>query len=231
VKNATEYAGKLRQLLNKIAPQVPKHEPPKRSPVEHLVYAFLTWESTQNQADQAYSRLMRTVVDLNDLRVSDPLEIVAIIGAKYERAMERSTRLKSSLNTVYRREHAMDLTPLAAKTKRDVWAYLESLEGMVPYVAAYVSLFAFAAHAVPVDDQLMQRLRKDGVIHRSATLQEVQAFLEHHIHFEDAVDAHYQLRAYVERPIKVQLRGGGSPKTKPTSKTRKPTKKKTVARR
>lgn len=229
MKNATAYAGTLKQLLNKIAPQVPRHEPPPRSPVEHMVYAFLTWECTQNQADQAYSRLMRHVVDLNDLRVSDPREIAAVIGDKYERALERAMRLKTSLTTIYKREHAMDLSALEPKAKKDVRAYLESLDGMVPFVAAYVALFAFSAHATPVDQHLMDRLRKDGVIDRKATLEETQAFLEHHIHFEDAVQAFFQLRAYVERPIKVQLRGARKPAGE--TSTSKPLKRKAVGGR
>lgn len=229
MKNATEHAKVLKKLLTKLRPQVtiPDEEP--LIPIWGMVYAFLVWESSRNQADQAYNKLVDSMVDINDLRVTDPGELVEIIGESYHLAEERCYRLTRTLHAVYNREHAVELVSAADMSKRDARAYLDGLEAITPFVAGYVMLFGLGGHAVPIDDHLCERLRGDGVIHPDATLEEAQAFLEHQIRADDAVEAFYLLRAYVERPIKVSL---GVKKAKTTKKkTAKKTTKKSSAKK
>ena len=226
MKNATEHAKSLSQLLSRVAPAEPDTAA-QQSPVERLIFAFLAWEATHTKAQHAYGRLMNQAVDFNDLRVSDPSDIAAVIGANYPRSLERGQRLRSTLNAIYRREHAVDLSALAEKPKREVRAYLDSLEGMVPFVSASVTLLAFGGHAIPLDEQLYRRLAGDGVVEPTATFEETQAFLDHHIRFEDAVEAHAKLRAYVEQSIRFEA---AAPRKRPTKKastkkSKKPTKK------
>ena len=216
MKNAGEHAQRLKQLLKQLEDQVTVPEMPQRSPVEHLVYAFLVWESSRRQADQVFPKLIKAVVDLNELRVNDPEETVEVLGAKYPRAEERAQRIKRVLNGIYVREHEVDLGGLQSKPKREARAYLEELEGMVPFVAASVCLFGLNAHAMPVDESLSQRLRKDGVIAEDATLEQAQAFLEHNVRADEGREVFHRLRAYVERPIKAELDGKAEVGTKKT---------------
>lgn len=229
MKNATEHAKVLKKLLTKLKPQVtiPDEEP--LIPIWGMVYAFLVWESSRNQADTAYNKLVDSMVDINDLRVTDPGELVEIIGDNYHLAEERCLRLTRTLHAVYNREHAVELVSAVGMSKRDARAYLDGLEAITPFVAGYVMLFGLGGHAVPIDDQLCERLRNDGVIHEDATLEEAQAFLEHQIRADDAVEAFYLLRAYVERPIKVSL--GVRKKTTKKSASKKTTKKKTTKKK
>lgn len=205
MKNAPEHAKRLSQLLSRLDQQVAPAEPDELDPLRQMIHAFLVWEASRNQADQAYARLMRETVDLNDLRVSDPHEVAEVIGKRYALAEERCYRLHRALHDVYRREHAVDLARLRDVTKRDARNYLDGLEGMVPFVSASVCLLSLNAHALPADEQLRERLARDGVVDEDAPLEEVQSFLEHNILADDALNAYHRLRAYVERPIKVDL--------------------------
>jgi endonuclease III len=228
VKNATDYAKRLTQLLRQLAKAAPDRQVFERDPIEQFIHSFLCWESSHNQADQALARLMREVVDYNDLRVTDPADLIKIIGDGYALAEERVHRLSRALHAVYKREHQMSLGRLVDMPKREAREYLDGLDGMVPFVSASVLLLSFEGHAVPVDDQLHQRLRRDDIVDAEATLAETQSFLESHIRAADGLESYILLRAYVERPIKVDLGAGPAAKAKSVTRTtKKSTKKKT----
>jgi endonuclease III len=219
VKNATAYAKKLRGLLRKVKAEPAPTEPPT-DPIEQIVYAFMLWETTRRQADQAFGRLQRAFVDINELRVSDPIEIMQAIGDRYSKADERALKLRETLNAIYNIEHAVSLDALKDKSKRDARAYLDALEGIEPFVAASVVLHSLGGHAVPVDDQLVGKLKRDGIVDEDASLEEVQSFLENNIKAAEGLKTHDMLRTYVES-------GGTSSSAKTTKRSSKKTTKKT----
>lgn len=229
MKKNAEHAAKLSKLLKQLRRSVDLEPLPERTPLEHLVYAFLCWNTTRNQADQAFNRLKRATVSLNDLRVTDPLEIAEILGNRYAKAEERAQRLVMVLHGVYKVEHAMEMDTIAAMPKREARTTLEAMEGMVPFVSASVLLLGLGAHAIPVDDQLVTRLKIDGVVEDDATVEQVQSFCEHQIRAGEGVDAHQLLRAYAERAAKVELdaaakkAGTGRKTTKKSTKTTRKT--------
>lgn len=227
MKNATDYAKRLTQLMRQLAKAAPDRQVFERDPIEQFIHSFLCWESSHNQADQALARLMREVVDYNDLRVTDPADLIRILGDGYALAEERVHRLSRALHAVYKREHQMSLGRLVDMPKREAREYLDGLDGMVPFVSASVLLLSFDGHAVPVDDQLHQRLQRDDIVDAEATLAETQSFLESHIRAADGIESYILLRAYVERPIKVDLPAGPAGKSRSARTTKKTTKKST----
>ncbi len=228
MKNASVYAKRLASLLRTLkgAVDAPEYEP--TPPVEQLIRAFLQWETTSRQAEPAYNRLMRHMVDHNDLRVSDPQDIADALGDRYSRTEERAVRLRLVLRDVYDREHAVSLERLQEMAKRDARAYLDELTGMVPYVSASVMLLSLGGHAVPVDEQLVAKLKKDEIVDPDATLDEVVAFLEHHIKAADGVRAHFLLRGYIEQSISPRSARRTRKTTKKTTKRSTKTTKKTT---
>ena len=97
---------------------------------------------------------------------------------------------------------------------------LVPLESSVKLTAS-VLLLSLNGHAVPVDQQLLERLQSDAVVPPDATIEEAQAFLGRNISAREAIRAHFRLRAYVERPIRVDL--GRVPR--PVVQKKKPAKK------
>jgi len=225
VKNATDHAKVLKTLMSKLRRAVTVTELPQRPPLEQLIHAFLCWETSRNQADRVFPKLLNDMVDINELRVSDPEEMLEAIGADYALAEDRALRIKRVLNAIYRKEYAVDLAHLESMAKRDARAYLDALDGMVPFVSAAIVLLTLGGHAIPVDQQLVDRLKGDGVVDAEADIAEVQAFLEHQIRSDEALDAHLLLRAYVERPVKVDL-GAARRTTKKTTKSSRKTSRK-----
>jgi hypothetical protein len=176
----------------------PEAQPPHGEPIATLVMSFLLWESSMDKALAAFQRLRDEVVDFNDLRVCMPHETMEILGPRYPRVQERCERLRAVLRSIYLREHAVDLDKYKVTGKREVKKYVDSLEGIVPYVASRVLLLSFESHAIPVDEQLRASLSKADVCEPQVELVDLATWLGSHIKAEQAAGAHYALQVWAE---------------------------------
>lgn len=193
MSGASNDVNKLTAVLNRL---LKEHTPSARMPEAALeriepacallVYSFLLWESTPEQAAAGLERLGESIIDLNDLRVAMPTEIVETAGMRDSRAHERAERLRATLNDIYCREHVVTLARLETVSKREVRDYLDGLEGMPPFVAARMTLLGFGGHAVPLDARLQQLLTSEGVFQAGIPLEQAEHWLERQIRATDA---------------------------------------------
>lgn len=233
MKNAAKCAKQLNSLLKQRGAVPAPELPDTDDPIAVLVMSFLMWETTTEKALIAYKSIRAGVVDFNDLRVCMAQEVVDLIGPRYPRALDRTQRLRAVLRDVYSREHAVTLERLASLGKREVRKYLDSLEGMVPYVAARVALLSFDAHAIPVDDQLRTMLIEIDAADSSAENHELSSWLDRHIKASEGREAYFALQSWVDAGGKMSK----SKKPRTTKKTssgttaRKTTSKKKTTRK
>lgn len=181
-------------------PPDPAHEgrPESASPLLwQLVFSILAWEASPARAVAACKRLHAEVIDYNELRVCLPDEIATIIGERYSRAIERATRLRSTLNDLFRRQHAVSLDHLTTMNKRDARAYLESLEGCPAYAAARVTLFELDGHAMPVDHRLMNALGAHHALPETDDVHTASTWLERQLRTGEAKQAAQLLEAWL----------------------------------
>lgn len=177
-----------------------------RDPIDSLVFAFLLWEASTAEAVEGWTKLRHSTVDDNDLRISLPFEIVEMLGARYPRGLERAERLRASLNDIYRREHAVTLARLNSMGKREQRAYIESLEGMAPFVAARMLLTCYGVHGIPIDDRLCLTLVEAGAFAEGSDPNEVSATLGRQVKADQAETVHLALLAIADNA------GGAKPK-------------------
>jgi endonuclease III len=230
VKNAAAGAKKLSALLRKLGqadqpvPAPPPDDsaadaaegaaPPAHDPIATLVMSFLMWESTSDRAQAAYERILDSVVDFNDLRVSMPHETVEMIGPRYPLALNRAQRLRAALRNIYLREHAVSLDKAAAAGKRDLKKYIESLEGIVPYVASRALLLCFDTHVMPVDEQLRTALIEAEVADASVEVPELSTWLASQVRAGEALAVHAALQGWMD------VKAGGKPARRSTRRAR-----------
>lgn len=196
-----DHAKALNALVRSIKGKyAPEEELPDRAPLEELIYSFLLWEAPASKADAAYRRLTHHIVDLNELRVCRPPEIISVLGKSYPLVEERAMRLKASLHEIYLREFAVTLDKCAALSKRDSRKYLDTLDGMPPFVAARVVLLRLGGHAIPVDDKLLGRLVAKGVVEPDYDCAKAEGVLERHVKADDAIAVHRTLQAWADDP-------------------------------
>lgn len=226
MKNATEQAKALDDLLASLPEGVAPEFAEARDPAAVLVLSFLMWEATTDQALKAYAKLRERVVDFNDLRMNMAHETIEIIGKNYPMALDRARRLRAALRHIYNRQHEVSLEAVGEMGRREARKYVESLDGIVPYVSARVLLLSFGAHAMPADERLCSALLDAGVIDEEADddgdAASLSAWLTRQIKSADGVEAHFKLQAYAdEHGGSGRRRSSSKKKTKTTTKRKK----------
>jgi hypothetical protein len=106
--------------------------------------------------------------------------------------------MRDAMNGIYRREHKVCLDRLRTLMKKDAVNYMDTLPGMVPFVAHRVLLAGVDFHAVPVDEFGLQMLVQAGALPAGTSLSDAQGWVTRHVKAEEARDAHRALVAAVD---------------------------------
>ncbi len=195
MKNATKHAEELRSLYRKL---LKDHKPEPRAPMDPLkalVRGAMSFDVSDDRAAAAMKAIDKEFVDLNELRVATDLEIQALLGGRYPAIEKRVAMITLALNNIFEREHTLSLDRLKTISKRDARKFLSELPDVHPFVEAYVMLYGFDGHAVPLDDEMLAYLRGEEIIDEQTNLEDAQRFVEHHIKHEESHNFYVALRA------------------------------------
>jgi len=203
MKNATKYADELKANYKRLVKQHPPASPAGPiDPLQALVRSAMLYEVPDTRADEAMKLIEREFVGLNELRVATDLEIQELLGARYPAIEKRVAMITQSLNAIFEREHTLSLDRLKTISRRDARQFLRDLPEIHPFVEAYVMLFAFDGHAFPVDEDILGYLKSHDAVEESATLEDAQKFVEHHLKAEECRDLFLALRKAVGESAK-----------------------------
>jgi hypothetical protein len=164
-------------------------------PLKALVRGAMSFDVSDDRADHAMKAIEKEFVDLNELRVATDLEIQELLGQRYPNIEKRVAMITQSLNNIFEREHTLNLERMKTISKRDARKFLSELPDVHPFVEAYVMLYGFDGHAVPLDDDMLAYLREQEIIDEQTNLEEAQRFVEHHIKHEESHSFYAVLRA------------------------------------
>lgn len=217
--STADHAKHLAALLKRLKSRYEPAMPPKRSPMDELLFGLLLCDATTPKAEAALKRLRDAHVDDNDMRVTRPAEIAATLGKLYPRAEERAARLHAVLSDIYRREHNVTLTPVMSMSKRDAAKYIETLSGLPLFASARWQLLVLESHHMPVDDRMFSRLLAAGVVEAGDDVEKAAGVLQRHVKHEDAVEAFVLLQAWSEDPDSEPSAAPAKSATKPAAKS------------
>ncbi len=182
MKRGSEYAKRVKQLFQQMVRKLGKPELPEPTdPIHQLIIAILAENTSDAKAIALFGKICEQMVDLNELRVTPPLELADMIGNAVPQAREKAECIVRVLNEIRARQDTLDLSFLKQRGRREAREYLESLEGAGSAAAASVVVHSLGGHAIPVDYLTVYVLRKEDVVEGSATAAEVQSFLERHV--------------------------------------------------
>ena len=188
MKNATKHAETLRSLFKSMLREGKPQPMEKIDPLKSLVRGAMSWDVSDNKADDAMKAIDREFINLNELRVATDLEIQELLGARYPAIEQRVEMITRCLNAIFEKEHTLSLDRLKTVSKRDARQFLRELPDMNPFVEGYVMLFGFEAPAVPVDIETVNFLREEEVFDDKINAEEGQRFLEHNLKAEECYD-------------------------------------------
>lgn len=194
MKTATKRADELKSLYRKATKE---HKPQPLEPLEPLVAlvkGIMSYDVTDDRANEAMAAFDREYTDLNELRVATELEVIELIGPRYPAIEARSAMITRTLNAIFEREHTLNLSRLQETKKTETRQFLKDLPDIHPFAEAYTMLFGFGGNAVPIDDTMANYLKDAGIFEPEATLEEVQKFCEHHIKSDESYDFYAAIR-------------------------------------
>jgi hypothetical protein len=188
----------LKKVLARLMKAVParRAEPPE--PLQRLVRAFMEYDCDEARADMAVKRFSENMVDHNELRVTPAIELAALLGVRYPFAESRCSALHRTLQSIFDREHHMNLTRLNEMKKTEIRPYLQSLAGILPYVEAAVCVDCFGVSAVPMDTKFLLWLIGKDVFPEGTDIRTAQTILEKHVKAADATELFHGSRKEID---------------------------------
>jgi len=165
--------------------------------IHELVFSMLMWESTMENAVKAMGKIHEHFVDYNELRVSFPHEIMAILGSRYQRAEDRSVRLLGALREIFHQNQRLSLEGLGGMSKREAKEYLSSIETLPRFVVSRILLLGLDAHAMPMDAKIARALSKAGLIKNAKNPDTIAVTLERAIRANQTLEVYTRMERWL----------------------------------
>ena len=188
---------KIMQRLIKAAP-ARKTDSSLVDPLTRLIRAFLEDDCDDARSSVAERKIMETMVDFNELRVTPAIELAALLGVRYPFAESRCSALHRTLQSIFDREHLMRLDRVKEMKKAEIRPYFQSLAGITPYVEAAIGVDCFGVSAAPVDTKLYLWLVSKDALPEGMDLKTVQQLLEKHLKAGEAEEFFHGARKEID---------------------------------
>ena len=158
MKNSKEYSKKVQKLYRTLKS---KYSKPKKvvydEPIDALVYAIVSENTSANAARSAIKRIKNNFVDVNDLRVSLTEEAVEVLGPDVSDAKGTALALSKALNAVFYEYNTLSLEALKKIGKRPARQALEEIEGVSSFIVDYCVLTSLQGHCIPLTERMIER--------------------------------------------------------------------------
>jgi endonuclease III len=194
MKNATKHADDLKALCRRLVKDQKPEPRQSQDPLQALVRGAMSYDVSDSRANDAMRAMEREFVDLNEMRVGTELEVQDLLGQRYPAIEQRVTLITAALNRIFEKEHTLSLDRLKALSKRDARQFLRDLPEMLPFVEAYVMIYAFDGHAFPIDNEMLTYFREQKIVDEDTSMEDAQKFVENHLKAEDCYDLFVSIR-------------------------------------
>lgn len=217
MKDSNKYSKEVKKLYNALKRRYGK---PKKilydEPTNAVVYAIVSENLTETEAQAAMKKFNSYFVDLNDLRVSRPEEVSELLSQGNPIARNIATSLKDVLMAIFEKYNTVSLETLKKAGKRPAKQVLEKIKSLSSFAVNYCMLTALGSHAIPFTERMKEYLRSNELVHPDADTEQIEGFLTRQISAANAYDFYALLRKESETAKK---------KKKTALKTKKKTKK------
>ncbi|MFH1370414.1 MAG: hypothetical protein ABII09_03905 [Planctomycetota bacterium] len=201
MKDSSQYSKKVQKLYRSLKRNLAKQARAQYDePVEALVYAVVSENMTESQAQAAIKKLKDYFVDFNDLRVASIDEIAEVIGSDVAAGRNIAAALVGSLRSAFEKYNMLSLQQLKKTGKRPAKQVLEKLAGAAPFVVDYIMLTALQGHAIPLNSAMIDYLKTNELVHAEAGYEEIEGFLTRQISAKNAYEFYSLLRHQSESP-------------------------------
>jgi len=229
MKNSKKYAGQIKKLYRALKGKGDKIRPLGfDDPIDSLVYGIVAEKASTSRARTASKQFSRHFVDLNDLRVARPEEIVEVLGKDSADLRQAANTLIQVLGAIYEKQNNLTLETLKKLGKRQAKQELEAIDGITHFATNFSMLTALQGHAIPLTRKMITYLKTNELVCPDADDHDIEGFLTKQIAARDGHAFYGLLRAESESPrINKKKAGKKTIKKRAENKTKKTAKKKT----
>ena len=160
ISNRAAIYDKIDRILKKhYKPVVP---PVDWSVLQHALYACCLENAQYDHADEAYSKVMQTYFDLNEIRVTTVGELSELMRGLPDPSAA-AMRLRQVLQNVFESCYSFDIDSMRKQNIGKAVKLLEKYQA-TPFVVSYVTQQGLAGHSIPKDAGVLQALYIVGAI-------------------------------------------------------------------
>ncbi len=188
----------LKKTITRLVKAAPARNAVVTDPLMRLVRAFLEYDCDEARSSTAERKIMETMVDFNELRVTPAIELAALLGVRYPFAESRCSALHRTLQSIFDRAHHMRLDQVKEMKKSDIRPYFQSLAGITPYAEAAVCVDCFGITAAPVDTKLLLWMISKDAFPEGTDIKTAQHLIEKHLKAGEAEDFFHGSRKEID---------------------------------
>jgi endonuclease III len=193
--NSKEYARRVRKLYRELKRKYPKiKKTTYDEPVDAIVHGIISENMTEKAAQAVSRKFADYFVDLNDMRVSRPEEMVEIIGEDTPVTRQATNTLTSTLMAIFNEYHTVSLQTLKKVGKRPAKKALEKLDGITRFAVDYCMLMALQGHAIPLTGRMIEYLKSHELVDSEVDEQQIEGFLTRQISAKNGYEFYTFLR-------------------------------------
>jgi endonuclease III len=200
MKDSKEYSKRLRKLYRSLKRKYPRVEKlVYDEPTEALVYATLSEHISEASARAAAKRFEDYFVDMNDMRVSRPEEIIEALGAETGVARDTALVILRVFGAIFTKYNTASLEALKKVSKRQAKQLLFKLDGVSRFAVNYCMQTSLQGHGIALTEKMLEYLRANELVDPEADERQIEGFLARQVSAEDGYEFYALLRAESER--------------------------------
>jgi len=165
---------------------------PRYDPASELVYTILSQHTSDINSTRAFTNLIKTFGDLDNISQAPVHEIEDAIRMG-GLARTKAPRIKAILNQIKDELGSYDLSFLAEIPLPEAKAWLKRIQGIGPKTAAVILCFSLGLPAMPVDTHIYRVSKRIGLIGEKVTADQAHDILEPLVRPEDVFPFHMYL--------------------------------------
>lgn len=169
------------RVLTKLLPLLPKpaaEYPKELTVLDHLLLGVLQEEAALEPALNAYRQLRTVFLDLNELRVSHPNELVDYLSEVPDSEV-KARRILQILRFVFETTYTFDLESMRRKPLKQAQKQLSKINGATDYSVAAAVQRALGGHSIPIDNAMVAFLGSIELAEEGETVAQLRGTLEH----------------------------------------------------
>jgi hypothetical protein len=188
----------LKKIVTRLINAAPSRKTEVVDPLARLIRAFIEYDCDVARTTVAERKILESMVDYNELRVTPAIELAALLGARYPFAESRCSALHRTLQSIFDREHLMRLDRIKEMKKSEIRPYFQSLAGITPYVEAAIAVDCFGITAAPVDTKLLLWLISKDALPEGTDIKSAQHQIEKLLKAGEAEDFFHGSRKEID---------------------------------